>query len=186
MVTISENYLALNKELHKTNNFGSGGWKRAKKVYEEFLKSRLLTNILDYGCGKGMLAKEIYYTYGIWVSNYDPTVEEYSTRPTGKWDGITCMDVLEHVEPELLTEVLNDLKSLGTVGCLYYFNVALVPSNKTLADGRNAHLIVRDQDWWLGVFKGNGFEVIKAEFEDGGPQLRFLNCILKKTNANQG
>lgn len=193
MTTISNEYKALNKELHRTqNNFGSGGWKRAKKVWEEFIQPngaiKLSDEVLDYGCGKGTFAKEIWYTYKFWIDNYDPCVQEYSDRPeNNSYAAITCLDVLEHVEPELLTEVLNDLKSIGISNCLYYFNVALVPSNKILADGRNAHLIVRPADWWVGQFKGNGFEVIKAEYENQGPKLEFLNCILKKVpSGNKG
>ena len=32
------------------------------------------------------------------VDGYDPAVEEWSLRPENKYDIITCLDVLEHIE----------------------------------------------------------------------------------------
>ena len=80
------------------------------------------------------------------IQNYDPAVPEYS-KPPAPADLVVCTDVLEHVEPEMLDGVLDDLKRLT----LHYFygEIAIVPAKKTLADGRNAHLTVHPIGWWL-------------------------------------
>jgi hypothetical protein len=55
--------------------------------------------------------------------------------------------VLEHIEPELLENVLQDLgkitKKFG------FFSVHTGPAIKVLTDGRNAHLIQEPSSWWL-------------------------------------
>jgi hypothetical protein len=138
---ISAEYAALNAQLHRENlAYGVGGGKYAKTVLK-LAASINSHSILDYGCGKGYLAKEI--PFPIW--EYDPAVpgKTESPRPA---DIVACLDVLEHIEPEKLTLVLDDLwrctKRLG------YFVIHTGPSTKVLADGRNAHLIQEDHHWW--------------------------------------
>lgn len=55
--------------------------------------------------------------------------------------------MLEHIEPHLLDNVLDDLKRV-TVG-LGVFTVHTGQAVKTLPDGRNAHLIQQPPSWWL-------------------------------------
>ena len=102
--------------------------------------------MLDYGAGKGRLAQSIQPDHAIYVSQYDPCVEEISERPKPS-EFVACVDVLEHIEPDCLDEVLDDLKMLTRrIG---FFSVTEVPAKKTLSDGRNAHLIQESPEWWL-------------------------------------
>jgi len=55
--------------------------------------------------------------------------------------------VLEHIEPDLLDNVLDDLKRV-TAG-KGIFTVHTGEAVKTLPDGRNAHLIQQPPEWWL-------------------------------------
>jgi hypothetical protein len=58
---------------------------------------------------------------------------------------------LEHVEPDKLLYVLDDLRRVTRkVG---YFVIHTGPSSKNLADGRNAHLIQKDAQWWKAKLK---------------------------------
>lgn len=138
---ISAAYQQLNQQLHEDNvAYGLGGEKHVADVLKiaERLKT---TSILDYGCGKGEFAKAI--PYPIW--EYDPAIpgKQDSPRPA---DIVVCSDVLEHVEPDCLTAVLQDLKRcVKQVG---YFVIHTGPAQKTLRDGRNAHLIQRSPEWW--------------------------------------
>jgi len=54
--------------------------------------------------------------------------------------------VLEHVEPDLLDNVLAHISSLTRHYA--FLNIATVAALKTLPDGRNAHLIVEPPEWW--------------------------------------
>ena len=138
---ISAEYKELNRKLHRESlAYGVGGGRYAKIVFD-LAKSLKTTSILDYGSGKGYLAKAL--PFPIW--EYDPAVEgkEESPRPA---DIVVCTDVLEHIEPEKLSYVLNDLKRC--VKKIGYFSVHTGASTKCLPDGRNAHLIQHDRDWW--------------------------------------
>jgi FkbM family methyltransferase len=138
---ISKEYRELNAKLHEDNpGYGTSGSKYVDTVLR--LAGQLETkSILDYGCGKGMLSKGI--PFPIW--EYDPAVsgKDESPRPA---DLVVCTDVLEHIEPENLQAVLADLaRCTAKVG---FFVVHTGPANKTLADGRNAHLIQEPAGWW--------------------------------------
>lgn len=102
---------------------------------------------MDYGAGKGRLGESLK-TMGIEpkITHYDPAIKEWSEKPSPK-ECVACIDVLEHIEPELLDNVLDDLKTLTKkVGV---FTVHTGPAIKTLSDGRNAHLIQKPSSWWI-------------------------------------
>lgn len=138
---ISQDYAELNSKLHIDNlGYGVGGSKYATVVCE-LSKSLKTTSILDYGCGKGYLAKSL--PFPIW--EYDPAIpgKTESPRPA---DIVICTDVLEHIEPEKLLFVLDDLRRcVKKVG---YFVIHTGAAIKQYADGRNTHLIQKDKSWW--------------------------------------
>lgn len=138
---ISPEAKELNARLHKDNlMYGVGGAKHAKTVLK-LAESIKAESILDYGCGKGLLAKSI--PRPLW--EYDPAIpgKDESPRPA---DLVVSTDVLEHIEPDKLNFVLADLKRcIKKVG---YFVIDTQPSTKSYADGRNAHLIQQNDKWW--------------------------------------
>lgn len=141
---ISEQYRKLNQDLHADNpNYGISGCKYASQVMA--LATSLQTqDVLDYGCGKSTLANNIPFK----IKQYDPAIPKYASLPEAA-DMVVCTDVLEHIEPEMIGEVLDHLKSLVKKRGL--FVIATRPAKKTLSDGRNAHLIVENARWWLNA-----------------------------------
>lgn len=138
---ISDAYRKLNADLHQQNlAYGVGGGKHADIVLK-LVASLNTTSVLDYGCGKGYLAKAL--SFPIW--EYDPAIPEKSLEPRPA-DIVVCTDVLEHIEPEKLQFVLRDLQRV-TKKVLYAI-IHTGPAGKTLSDGRNTHLIQRDRRWW--------------------------------------
>jgi SAM-dependent methyltransferase len=140
---ISQEYKNLNEHLHKNPKYGS---RRREALYEkiaDFMAETESQTLLDYGCGKGEMAKHLP-TY-----SYDPCVAEFSRRPEGTFDLVACCDVLEHVEPDLLTNVLIDIREYADKAI--FLVISTRPASKFLADGRNAHLIVKPGDWWQEV-----------------------------------
>lgn len=125
-------------------------------------------HLLDYGAGHNLslldnLKPERKFTY----QAYDPGVPEYAGDPTPS-ELVVCIDVLEHIEPECLDDVLDHLESLTQR--ILFATVHTGPAGKILPDGRNAHLIQKPVEWWLPKFterfeliglssRGNGFEV---------------------------
>jgi 2-polyprenyl-3-methyl-5-hydroxy-6-metoxy-1,4-benzoquinol methylase len=173
---ISAEYRSLNAELHRTNlAYGVGGEKHADTVLKisEAMKSK---NILDYGCGKGRLGRAMPFQ----IAEYDPAVPGKDEAPKPA-DLVVCTDVLEHIEPEKIFYVLDDIRRcVRQVG---FFVIHTGPSTKTLPDGRNAHVLQRNPKWWkreLGKF----FQVAKVW--EVGPLLYVIVAPgAKKKKADQ-
>lgn len=150
MAVISPEYLELNRELHASRkDYGASSYRWAQQVSALRDELRAKT-VLDYGAGKGMLKAALNAPE--WMREYDPAVTGKDAPPRSA-DLVVCTDVLEHVERDRIDEVLNHLWSL-TKRALF-ISISTRPSSKTLADGRNAHLIVEDAAWWkqkLGQF----------------------------------
>ena len=68
---------------------------------------------LDYGCGKGGFIEEIQ-ALGLFttIRGFDPAVAAFADRPEGHFDLVTCLDVLDKVEPQFLGNVLDDIAAL--------------------------------------------------------------------------
>lgn len=142
---ISDKYRELNAKLHETRpDYGAGHSTRQWYPHIEAMsKSLNAASILDYGAGKGMLGHSMPH---LMVENYDPAVPHYNQNPD-QADLVVCTDVMEHIEPECLDAVLDDIRRLSIKGV--FLTVATRPAVKTLEDGRNAHLIQQNADWWL-------------------------------------
>lgn len=145
---ISEEYRDLNKELHERNErFGTMGREYTDMV-RQIISGYDADNLLDYGCGKGTLKEALlsnaYPDFDI--REYDPAIPG-KEEPPEPADIVSCTDVFEHLEIAYLDNVLKDLQRLTRKALLV--TVAMGPAKKTLADGRNAHLIQKDTRWWL-------------------------------------
>jgi hypothetical protein len=144
---ISEDYRQQNKALHEDPSLHYGV---AGKAYIPLLTNIYLEygckSILDYGSGKGKISKILP---NLPIKNYDPAIKEFSKMPRPA-DLVICLDVMEHIEPEYLDNVFKHLKVLiRKVGLI---SVSTRLARKILPDGRNAHLIVEEPEWWLPKF----------------------------------
>lgn len=142
MQLLTEEYLNINKDLHDRNkHYGTSGKEYIKFVMQlcDTFKTK---DVLDYGCGKSTLAHNLPFK----IKQYDPAILKYAELPEPA-DLVVCTDVLEHVEPEFLDNVLDHLTSLTKK--IAFFSIATCSSKKSLIDGRNAHLTVQPYHWWL-------------------------------------
>lgn len=175
--TISAEMRDLNAKLHQqVPQYGVGGGRHAPVVIKlvETLKATSphgLPSVLDYGCGKGGLARALPFP----IFEYDPAIPGKQDNPRPA-DLVVCTDVLEHVEPDKMLFVLDDLKRC--VKQAGYFVIHTGPAKKTYADGRNTHLTQRGLDWWRAKL-GKFFIVQKIVPE--GIELRVL--VHPKPNA---
>lgn len=80
------------------------------------------------------------------VHLYDPGIEELDLKPEPR-DMVVCTDVLEHIEPDCVDNVLDDLKRVTKK--IAFIDVCTVEAIQKLPDGRNAHLIIEPMEWWL-------------------------------------
>ncbi len=157
---ITPEYLALNRELHGRNKkYGGKGHDWFDRV-TEYVKASGAKSYLDYGCGKGTLADAMWEAHraDLLVYRYDPVTAPDFAMPC---DFVTCCDVLEHIEPKLLDNVLEDLASKIKVQGLLVISQRL--ANKRLADGRNAHLIVKPTTWWMERLSKHFSDVVEVD-----------------------
>lgn len=167
---ISETYRKLNADLHKSDeNYGISGFRYVGLVRELSQWGR--KRILDYGCGKAQLARFLGPAYK--VTNYDPCIEGLDTPPEPH-PIVVCTDVMEHIEPEFVDEVLKDLRRLTQE--LAFLSICSVPAVKVLADGRNAHLSQHPPQWWKDKLKAAGFEVVGSYDDDGNHNTFGVVC----------
>ena len=137
----------MQQQLHENPNYGVASVGYAPLV-AELIEATHATELLDYGAGKGRLGITLreHLKRPLTIHHYDPAVPEWSAPPS-PCRFVACIDVLEHIEPHLLDNVLDDLKRV-TAG-VGVFTVHTGAAVKVLPDGRNAHLIQQPPDWWL-------------------------------------
>lgn len=159
---ISPEYKDQNKQLHSLRpDYGSYGAKWAETVWALAHRYKI-ASVCDYGAGKCSLHKALLESEHIlrfksqfcckdhpwlraWV-DYDPAVDGLDDIPAAA-DLVVCTDVLEHIEPECIDSVLDDIARCSGKAC--FLVIATRPAKKTLPDGRNAHLIQEPISWWI-------------------------------------
>ena len=142
---ISAAYRKEQETLHENPNYGVASVGYAP-IVSNLINKIGVTEVLDYGAGKGRLAKSINPDHKVKVRHYDPGVKDWSNAPDSA-QFVACIDVLEHIEPEYLDAVLDDL--VRVTEFYGFFTVHTGPAVKMLSDGRNAHLIQEPSAWWL-------------------------------------
>lgn len=143
---ISANGVAQQESLHAAGDYGTMGAAYAPMV-SSIIEKMGVTHLLDYGCGANVsLAKALKLKHKVTYQAYDPGVQRFA-KPPMPAQMVCCIDVLEHIEPDKIENVLNHLQALceGIV----FLTVSTIPAMKTLPDGRNAHLIQKPMQWWL-------------------------------------
>jgi hypothetical protein len=137
-ILITEDYRKMQQQLHENPNYGVASVQYAPMV-AQVAKTLGAREMLDYGAGKGRLGttlKEVMKNPPS-IRHYDPAIPEWSARPE-PCGLVACIDVLEHIEPELLDHVLVDLQRV--VAGVGVFTVHTGAAAKILPDGRNATL----------------------------------------------
>lgn len=110
--------------------------------------------VLDCGCGRNGF-KELLKPHGVEVFGADPVFPEADFTASmhslpfraEAFDGVTAFDVLEHLIPEDVVDVLDELRRVTKPGGHFCFSIAYTPSRHTV-NGENLHPTVRTESWW--------------------------------------
>lgn len=149
MALYSAEYQRQQEKLHAKGNYGVTAQKYGELI-GRLIDKMELDHLLDYGCGSNLsLTKTLRPERQFVYQGYDPGVPEYADEPKPA-EIVTCIDVLEHIEPEYLDNVLDHLEELTQV--VLFASVHMGPAGKVLEDGRNAHLTQQPYTWWLPKF----------------------------------
>jgi hypothetical protein len=170
--TITEAYRNLNRQLHETPDvlYGYNGAAQAEAVKATAKRYRC-TSILDYGAGKRTLSAALRKIGCKDVRDYDPAIPAIAARPEPA-DCVVCSDVLEHVEPEMVDNVLDDLKRLTRK--VAFVRICTVHCTaKQLPDGSDPHRSVHDPAWWLERISSR-FRNVNAVVEEDDRYFRMI------------
>jgi SAM-dependent methyltransferase len=125
----------------------------------EALKPHIGDSFIDFGCGTGRPAKELQkrgygvlgvdFAYNCLDADVDIPflVADLTELPQLSAKFGYCTDVLEHIEPERVDEVLSGIARCVRVGV--FFSIAIVDDNfGPVLVGKQLHLTVKDGEWW--------------------------------------
>ena len=165
----SPEYTKQLEKLHSKKSFGTA--KGAPKILTDFLVDHPVSSILDFGCGKGTPLDTIK-SDTMDIYSYDPITHPIELPE--KVDLVYSRDVLEHIEPEQIDTVLENLFTIGTKYQHHF--IACHPSKKALSDGRNAHLIIEKPEWWKNKIQQiPGWKIIYEDVK--GPKIKQLRHL---------
>lgn len=152
---ITPDYIKEQQVLHQDPTYGAGSH-RYSHLLIDIMKREDCKTALDYGAGKGTLAEAMRIA-GIEMQEYDPCIEGKDDAPAAA-DLVSCIDVMEHIEPWCLDDVMKDLVRVSRK--LLFVDIATkFDKHRWLSDGRNSHQIVNTDNWWKVKFADYGFQV---------------------------
>ena len=163
---ITGDYKAQLTQLHGPGTrWGTTGARNFGAYIVRFLEQRRgqINTVLDFGAGKCTMEKYVLETVidcpKVKWTNYDPGIVGrgvLNELPDRQFDLIISSDVMEHIEPELLDETIAWQKAHADKALFHH--IACDPANNILPDGRNAHLITENLDWWLPKFEDKNWD----------------------------
>ena len=140
----------------------------------DIIHRKNIKTVLDYGCGKASFHKLLFNnprTPGapnIQITGYDPAYPPFSNKPTGKFDLVLCIDVMEHIQEDQIDNVLKDI---FTFSDRVFITISCYEATQTLLNGKNAHYTIKEPDWWkekLKPYNGKYTATFQTRPERGG------------------
>ena len=189
MLEKSKEYLDLiniYKELHKhgvnkeksENTFDGKSLKDYIIAIKQLIDKYNCKSIIDFGCGKAKLYNEKIFVNNTSYKNvldywkvkdyilYDPAYYKYEQYPDRKKDCVICTDVIEHIPPQDVSQLIKEIFSLANKAV--FINIAGYKAIKSLPDGRNVHLSIKSSKEWENIIAK-----IKMEFPHIHPIVIF-------------
>lgn len=185
MPTITETYQEQLRQKHQDPTWGTTGVRHFMKVLQ-LLEKFECKSVLDYGCGKGTLGAKFREEQkpseidgqmvesglaAIEFYEFDPGIEG-KDKSLRQADLVVCTDVLEHIEPACLQDVLADLRRVTLKSA--FLVISTREAFHKLPDGRNAHLLVKEPAWWVAEIHKH-FQNVKFEFVENTNEL-YVEC----------
>lgn len=157
---ITEEHKRISSEHHLNNpKYGGGNYSDLEIARVRSLgKDYKIKTILDYGSGKGVLKKTLLRECPLFkVWNYEPALDIDQRQPV---DLVWCKDVLPHVEPECVDDIIQDIEKYCQK--VLYIQIYTAPS-KTLMGDQDIRRITKPMEWWLE--KMDNFMVMKIDIQ---------------------
>lgn len=147
----------LYRQIHNSKeDYGAGS--RHFEYVESILVCMRYSEVLDYGCGKGVLADQLTGKGVAKCSKYDPAIRGIDEVPDRTFNAIINTDVLEHIPEDELDSTLERFTALSQ-------NAIIIPhlgkAREILPNGENAHCTIKTPDEWSSVFSRHYQHVVQ-------------------------
>ena len=167
MTLVTDYYRSVLEKEH-----AQGEWGEASKHYADTVHRLMIkwhqNEILDYGAGAGNLGIILKNLMpDVIVHNYEPGIAKWNHTPN-PCNMVACIDVIEHIEPECLDDVIKDL--VRVINKFAFVTISTVEAHRVLNNGWNAHINLKTQDEWQEIFSQN-FNVLKSNIFDSGIEM---------------
>lgn len=147
----NQNLIDQYKKLHQDLPGYGAGAAYGTKILELITENNFKT-ILDFGCGKGELAKFLnrkskeknadYY-----CSAYDPAIPAFDRIHSNHFDLVIANDVFEHFHPVTYISDIERVASLASRGI--FLNISCRPAVHLLPNGENCHTCLMTPNEWI-------------------------------------
>lgn len=145
----SERLIAQYRQLHALGRYGDTSIKRFPAIVP-LAKPLRPANIIDFGCGQSRLAEILTRYTKADVTRYDPAIPDLAKCPTGPFDLLISVDVLEHIPYSSMYDTLAAMRRLSDKAIII---IDTRPSSTILANGQNAHVSLFDPREWLETLR---------------------------------
>ncbi len=162
MNLLSDYYRSVLEETHRRGPWGIMSLEYAPRV-AGMMQRYNLDEVLDYGAGAGNLEKQLQLLLpNVTVHNYDPGVIKWNALPK-PCKMVACIDVIEHIEPQFLDAVLDDLERV--IEGYAFISICTYPASRILPNGWNAHICIKDPLEWKEIFERR-FDILSGMFKN--------------------
>lgn len=164
MKLLSDYYRSVLEKEHANGEWGVASIHYAPRVVK-IMSEYNLTEVLDYGAGAGNLEKNLkLLNPNIIVHNYEPGIPKWNIIPS-PCKMVACIDVIEHVEPEYIDYVLDDL--VRVIDGYAFISISTTLANRVLNNGWNAHICLKDPIEWKQIFERRFTLLGEGMFDNG-------------------
>ncbi len=132
------------RQIHATSEYGNTSTKNLRFLRPE-VKLLNPQSVIDYGCGQSTLLERLNLPTSCKLAKYDPAIPQHAKKPDEVFDLLINVDVLEHIEETDLDAVLSEMRSMCRNAIII---IDTAPAQRTLPDGRNAHVNLKSHAWW--------------------------------------
>lgn len=139
------------KQIHNSNAKYGAGSRHFYFVFSllVYLKSR---TVIDFGCGKGVLADQIQQIPHLVCKKYDPAIAGIDEIPEEHFDCLVNTDVLEHIPETELDQTIRHFPRLSDTAIVIPH---LRKAAQRLPNGENAHCTLKTPNEWAEVLSSH-------------------------------